>query len=197
MGSLNINMPYKDNIGIPIIKIRQSHDCLILIMGIPIPGKMVFLLKQIQVIQFNPHPFPISPSVHQPIVRIQAPEAVGVRGWQWPVICRAESPWLALFAGIVLSGCEQKLAIGFVSWPPLGPAARCLISPAAPAVDTRHTPWRRTQCYNNTWWLHHGQEPNTEMAFQEANIIAVKFCRGCIFSSNITSRNCMLTLNML
>ena len=30
---------------IPIIKIRQSHDCLIFIMQIPIPGKMVFILR--------------------------------------------------------------------------------------------------------------------------------------------------------
>ena len=34
------------SITIPMIKVRQSHDCLVLIMVIPIPGKMVFILKQ-------------------------------------------------------------------------------------------------------------------------------------------------------
>ena len=33
------------NMGIPIIKIRQSGSYLILIMGIPIPGKMVFCIE--------------------------------------------------------------------------------------------------------------------------------------------------------
>ena len=33
------------NIGIPIIKIRWSHDHLIFIMEIPIPGKTVFILR--------------------------------------------------------------------------------------------------------------------------------------------------------
>ena len=34
------------NIGIPIIMIRLSHDRPIFIMGIPIPAKMVFMLRQ-------------------------------------------------------------------------------------------------------------------------------------------------------
>ena len=34
------------NIGSHIIKIRQFHDCLNFIMGITIPGKTVFILKQ-------------------------------------------------------------------------------------------------------------------------------------------------------
>ena len=29
-----------------MLKVRQSHDCLILNMGIPIPGKTVFILRQ-------------------------------------------------------------------------------------------------------------------------------------------------------
>ena len=33
------------SIGIPMLKIRQSHDCLIFNMGNPKPGKMVFVLR--------------------------------------------------------------------------------------------------------------------------------------------------------
>ena len=40
------------SIGIPIIKIRWSHDCLIFIMEIPIPGRTVFILR------WGPVPFP-------------------------------------------------------------------------------------------------------------------------------------------
>ena len=41
---LNIKMVYP-GMGIPIIKIRWSWDHLIFIMGIPIPGKMVFYIE--------------------------------------------------------------------------------------------------------------------------------------------------------
>ena len=34
---------------IPMIKLISSHDCLIFITGIPIPGKTVFILKQASV----------------------------------------------------------------------------------------------------------------------------------------------------
>ena len=34
------------SIGIPMLKIRRSRPCLIFNMGIPIPGKMVFILRQ-------------------------------------------------------------------------------------------------------------------------------------------------------
>ena len=34
------------SIGIPVLKIRQSHNCLIFNMGIPIPGKDFFILRQ-------------------------------------------------------------------------------------------------------------------------------------------------------
>ena len=37
------------SLGIPIIKIRLSHDCLIFNMGIPIPGKTVIFLDKAQV----------------------------------------------------------------------------------------------------------------------------------------------------
>ena len=37
---------YKDaSLGIPTIKIKLSHDCVIVIMEIPIPGKAVFILR--------------------------------------------------------------------------------------------------------------------------------------------------------
>ena len=45
------------SIGIPIIKIRQYHDHLILIMGIPMHGKTIFILQQ------NPDFFCSGPSM--------------------------------------------------------------------------------------------------------------------------------------
>ena len=45
---LNMKMQsyqYRD----PYDKLRSSHDCLIFITGIPIPGKTVFILKQVSV----------------------------------------------------------------------------------------------------------------------------------------------------
>ena len=43
---LNIKMSYQYNQGIPIVKTRLSHDRLIFIIGIPIPGKTVFKLRR-------------------------------------------------------------------------------------------------------------------------------------------------------
>ena len=38
-GHLNIKIHHLASIGIPMLKIRRSHDCLIFNMEIPIPGK--------------------------------------------------------------------------------------------------------------------------------------------------------------
>ena len=45
-GTISIQRWCLTNIGIFVIKIRQSHDHLIFIMGITIPGKTVSILKQ-------------------------------------------------------------------------------------------------------------------------------------------------------
>ena len=43
----NLNMIYHfTGEGIPVLKIREFHDGLTIIMGITIPGKMVLILKQ-------------------------------------------------------------------------------------------------------------------------------------------------------
>ena len=46
VGHLNINMPFYQYIEIPMLKIRRSCNRLIFNMGIPVPGKMVFILRQ-------------------------------------------------------------------------------------------------------------------------------------------------------
>ena len=43
--AVSISRCHLTSIGIPIIKIRRSHDRLIFIMEIPIPGKTVFMLR--------------------------------------------------------------------------------------------------------------------------------------------------------
>ena len=45
-GTIFIYKQHLTSIGNTILKIRQSHDCFIFIMEIPITGKTVFILKQ-------------------------------------------------------------------------------------------------------------------------------------------------------
>ena len=45
LGHVSIWRCHLTGIGIPMIKIRQSHVCLIFNMGISIPGKAIFILK--------------------------------------------------------------------------------------------------------------------------------------------------------
>ena len=44
--AVSISRCHLTSIGIPMLKIRRSHDRLIFNMGIPIPGKTVFILRQ-------------------------------------------------------------------------------------------------------------------------------------------------------
>ena len=45
-GTISIYICRLTNIGIPILVIRRSHDSLIFIMEIFIPGKTVFILRR-------------------------------------------------------------------------------------------------------------------------------------------------------
>ena len=45
-GDVSIYRCYLTGIEIPMLKIRRSRDRLIFNMGIPIPGKTVFILRQ-------------------------------------------------------------------------------------------------------------------------------------------------------
>ena len=53
-GSLNIKMP-SYSIGIPMLKIRRSLNRVIFNMEIPIPGKTVFVLKQVPDVFIKSH----------------------------------------------------------------------------------------------------------------------------------------------
>ena len=50
---------YLSSIGIAIIKIRPSHDHLIIVIKMPIPGKMVYILKH------GPWKFEIQPDISE------------------------------------------------------------------------------------------------------------------------------------
>ena len=45
-GSVSILIYRFSSTCIPVIKLRQSHDCLIIMMEMPMPGKMFFILKR-------------------------------------------------------------------------------------------------------------------------------------------------------
>ena len=55
--------------GIPVLKIRGSHDCIIFNIGVPIPGRTVFILRQ--------DPAPIFLGIHRcianPSISVLAP----------------------------------------------------------------------------------------------------------------------------